>query len=288
MNAVEIKGLYKQNGDFKIENMNFDIPKGYITGLIGENGAGKSTLIYHFIGLLKADRGQIGILGSKDIEQDREQLLNRIGMVFAEDNFPHHMSPLKLEKLMRAYYARWDSKLYHEYLEKFRVHQNTKIAKLSTGEKVKLSLAIALSHHAELLILDEPTSNLDPTFRIELLDILQELMIDEEITILFSTHITSDLEHIADYIAMIDDGVLLFNMEKETLLDTYRKIKGPNDILDDEIDALLIGKKTSSLGFEAMSKDPETLTELFGSKVITEKLTIDELMYFIKSNKGGV
>lgn len=288
MNAIEINGLYKQNGPFKMEDLNLNVSKGYITGLIGENGAGKSTLIYHMIGLMKADRGGIEILGSEDMEKDRSELLNRIGMVFAEDNFPKHMSPVGLEKLLSVYYDRWDSDIYHNYLERFKIHKNTKIRRLSTGEKVKLSLAVALSHHAELLILDEPTSNLDPTFRIEFLDVLQELMIDEEITILFSTHITSDLERIADYIVMIDDGEILFNMEKEALLDTYKKVKGPKDILDDEINELLIGRQTSSLGFEAMSNSPETLTELFGSKVIVEKLTVDEMMYFIKNNKRGV
>lgn len=288
MNAVEITGLYKQNGTFEMEDLSLEIPKGYITGLIGENGAGKSTLINQMIGLMKADRGDIKILESEDIEKDRSDLMNRIGMVFAEDNFPEHLSPAKLEKILSIFYERWDSSIYHGYLKAFNVNEKRKIKKLSTGEKVKLSLAIALSHHAELLILDEPTSNLDPTFRMELLDILQELMIDEEITILFSTHITSDLERIADYIALIDDGVILFNMEKEALRGTYKKVKGPNDILDDETNELLIGKKTSSLGFEAMSKSPETLTELFGSKVIVEKLTVDEVMYFIKNNKRGV
>lgn len=287
MNAIEINGLYKQKGGFKIENLNLEIPKGYITGLIGQNGAGKSTLINHMIGLLKADRGAIKMLGSEDIEKDREILLNRIGFVFAEDKFPEHLSPVKMEKLLSVYYDRWDSVTYHKYLKNFNVHGNTKIKKLSTGEKVKLSLAIALSHHAELLILDEPTSNLDPTFRMEFLDILQELMIDEEITILFSTHITSDLERIADYIVMIDDGEILFNLEKEALLDTYKKVKGPSDIVDNEINELLIGKRTSSLGFEAMSNSSETLTELFGNKVLVEKLTVDEVMYFIKNNKRG-
>lgn len=288
MNAIEINGLYKRNGAFKMENLTLDIPKGYITGLIGQNGAGKSTLINHMIGLMKADRGEIKILGSENIEKDRSDLLNRIGMVFAEDNFPKHLSPIKLEKILTIYYHRWDKMIYQDYLEKFNVHKNTKISKLSTGEKVKLSLAIALSHHAELLILDEPTSNLDPTFRMELLDILQNLMIDEEITIVFSTHITSDLERIADYIVMIDDGDILFNLEKEALLENYKKVKGPSDILDDEIDELLIGRQTSSLGFEAMSNSPGTLTELFGSRVLIEKLSVDEVMYFIKKNKREV
>ncbi|KKK32954.1 hypothetical protein WN59_12995 [Salinicoccus sediminis] len=288
MNAIDVKGLHKQIGNFEIKDLDIEIPKGYITGMVGDNGAGKSTLINHFTGLLKADRGDVKILGSDDIERDRENLLNRIGMVFAEDNFPEHLSPAKLEKLLTVYFEAWDSAVYHKYLDDFKVPENTRIKKLSTGEKVKLSLAVALSHNAELLILDEPTSNLAPTFRMELLDILQELMINEEITILFSTHITSDLERIADYIMMIDDGEILFNMEKEALLDTYKKVKGPKGMLDDETNELLIGKRDNSLGFEAMSNSWDTLQELFGDKVIVEKLSVDEVMYFIKNNRRDV
>jgi len=288
MNAIDVKGLHKQIGNFEIRDLNLEIPKGYITGLVGDNGAGKSTLINHLIGLLKADQGDIKILGSDEIERDREDLLNRIGLVFAEDNFPEHLSPTTLEKLLAVYFEAWDSDVYHKYLNDFNVPENTKIKRLSTGEKVKLSLAVALSHHAELLILDEPTSNLAPTFRMELLDILQELMIDEEITILFSTHITSDLERIADYVVMIDDGEILFNMEKEALLSNYKKVKGPKDILDDETSELLMGIRENSLGFEAMSNSPDTLKELFGSKVIVEELSVDEVMYFIKNNRRDV
>lgn len=288
MNAIEVKELHKQIGNFVIKDLDIEIPKGYITGMVGDNGAGKSTLINHFTGLLKADRGDVKILGSDDIERDRENLLNRIGMVFAEDNFPEHLSPAKLENLLTVYFEAWDSAVYHKYLDDFKVPENIRIKKLSTGEKVKLSLAVALSHNAELLILDEPTSNLAPTFRMELLDILQELMIDEEITILFSTHITSDLERIADYVVMIDGGEILFNMEKEALLDTYKKVKGPKGMLDDETNELLIGKRENSLGFEAMSNSWDTLQELFGGKVIVEKLSVDEVMYFIKNNRRDV
>ncbi|WP_017549457.1 ABC transporter ATP-binding protein [Salinicoccus carnicancri] len=288
MNAIDVKGLHKEIGNFEIRDLSLDIPRGYITGLVGDNGAGKSTLINHLIGLLKADRGDVTILGSDDIERDREDLLNRIGLVFAEDNFPEHLSPAKLEKLLTVYFEAWDSTVYHKYLDDFNVPENTRIKRLSTGEKVKLSLAVALSHNAELLILDEPTSNLAPTFRMELLDILQELMIDGEITILFSTHITSDLERIADYIVMIDNGEILFNMEKEALLTAYKKVKGPKDILDDETGELLMGIRENSLGFEAMSNAPDTLRELFGDKVIIERLSVDEVMYFTKNNRRGV
>lgn len=284
-NAIELKQLKKRLGAFQLNDINLEIPKGYITGFIGENGSGKTTLIQHLVGLKKQDAGTIQILGSDDIEQDRVDLLNRIGIAFAEDNFPRKETVQSLEKTLNIFYKNWDSALFYKYLARFNVDTERKIENLSTGQKVKLSLAIALSHHAELLILDEPTSNLDPTFRIEFLELLQEMMIDEEMTILFSTHITSDLEHIADYIAMIDDGEILFNMERETLTDTYKKVKGPVDILDEDIKELLIGIKTSSVGFEAMTKESTALKELFGSKIIEETITIDEVMYYISKFK---
>lgn len=285
MNAIEVTNLSKRLGSFKMKDLNLEIPKGYITGFIGENGSGKTTLINQLIGLKKPDSGEIKMLGSDDIEVDRAVLLNKIGIAFAEDNFPRRETAISFEKTLKMFFEHWDSALFHEYLSKFKIDTHSKIEKLSTGQKVKLSIAIALSHHAELLILDEPTSNLDPTFRMEFLELLQELMIDEERTILFSTHITTDLESAADYIVMIDDGDILFNMEKDQLLEEYKKVKGPNEILDDEIRELLIGIKTSSLGFQAMTKDEKTLKELFGDRVIAEPITIDEVMYYIKKHK---
>ncbi|MFC3418098.1 ABC transporter ATP-binding protein [Salinicoccus hispanicus] len=286
MNAITVTGLDKNMGGFKLESIDMNIRKGYITGLIGENGAGKSTVINHMLGLKKQDAGRINIL-DKDLEAERTALLNSIGLVFAEDRLPQNVTPVRLSKLLRTFYDQWDKETFFSYLKTFNVNMDRRIKYLSTGEKVKLSIAIALSHKAELLILDEPTSNLDPTFRMELLEILQELMIDEEITILFSTHITSDLDKIADYIIMIDDGKIIFEMEKETLFETYRKVKGSKALLDDETKSLLIGATSNALGFEGMSKEYEAFKELYGNKVIIESLTIDEIMYYIKKEKRG-
>lgn len=286
MNAITVTGLNKDMGGFKLEGIDMNIRKGYITGLIGENGAGKSTVINHMLALKKQDAGQINIL-DKDLETERTTLLNSIGLVFAEDRLPQNVTPARLSRLLRTFYDEWSDDTFQSYLKIFNVHTDRKVKHLSTGEKVKLSIAIALSHKAKLLILDEPTSNLDPTFRMELLEILQELMIDEEITILFSTHITSDLEKIADYIIMIDEGKVLFEMEKETLFETYRKVKGSLDMLDDETESMLIGTTRNVLGFEGMSKEYEALQELYGNKVVIEPVTIDEIMYYIKKEKRG-
>ncbi|MHC0552418.1 ABC transporter ATP-binding protein [Salinicoccus sp. CNSTN-B1] len=269
-----------------MKDITLNIRKGYITGMIGENGAGKSTLIQHILSLKKQDEGQISILG-QDLETEREALLNRIGVVMSENYLPQNISPKKLNKLLAVYYKNWRPDKFFSFLKRFNIDEASKIKYFSTGEKAKLSIAVALSHEAELLILDEPTSNLDPTFRRELLDILQTLMMEENTTILFSTHITTDLEKIADYIVMIDEGEIVFDMEREVLFDSYKKVKGDLQIIEDA-DELLIGTTTNALGFEAMTREHQALEELYGNKVLIENLTIEEIMYFLKNTKRGV
>ena len=285
MTAIQLKNISKVQGDFKLNNINLNIEKGFITGLIGENGAGKSSLINLILGLKKADSGVISIFSEQDIETHRDEILNRIGFVFAEDRFPENKTLKGLAKILNQFYTHFDEEAFNHYIDKFKIRQNQTIRNFSTGEKMKLSLSIAMSHHAELLVLDEPTSNLDPNFRIEFLEILQELMMDDNMTILFSTHITTDLESIADYIILIDEGEIVFHEEKDLLLEKYKKIKGPSDILDDETRPLLTGIKNSSVGFEAISAEHQALMELYGSQILVEHLRIDELMYYLKKER---
>lgn len=280
-----MKNVNKIQGNFKLKDINLDIEKGFITGLIGENGAGKSSLINLILGLKKPDSGEISIFSEQDIETHRDQILNRIGFVFAEDRFPENITLKKLAKILKTFYTDFNESQFNNYIIKFKISRDQRLRNFSTGEKMKLSLAIALSHNAELLVLDEPTSNLDPNFRIEFLEILQKLMIDEEMTILFSTHITSDLESIADYIILIDEGEIIFHEEKDLLLNKYKKIKGPVEILDEESKSLLIGTKETAVGFEAISSEHQALTELYGSKIMIETLRIDELMYYLKKGR---
>ena len=285
MTAIQLKDVNKIQGDFKLKNINLDIEKGFITGLIGENGAGKTSLINLILGLRKFDSGEISILGTSDIETDREDILNRIGFVFSEDRFPEKMTIPEIKKILENFYTDFNESLFDKYIRRFKIRQKQRLRNFSTGERLKLSLAIAMSHNAELLVLDEPTSNLDPNFRIEFLEILQELMMDESMTVLFSTHITSDLESIADYIILIDEGDIIFHEEKDLLLERYKKVKGPLDILDDETRSLLTGIRKTSVGFEAISGEHQALTELYGSKMMVEQLKIDELMYHLKKER---
>jgi len=282
--VIEISNLKFKQNKFVLDIPSLHIPKGYITGLIGENGAGKTTLIYQLLNLTTPDSGEIRIFDQTYYE-DRAGILSEIGIVFSENHFPEWMNAKKLESIMKMYFEQWDSNAYYSYLDRFEVPVKTKIKHLSQGMKVKLSLATALSHHAKLLILDEPTSNLDPTFRVELLKIFQDLMLDEERTILFSTHITSDLESIADYIAYIEKGKLLMMDEKDVILEEYKIVRGPAYLLDDEIKWLLIGTEYFEDSFTALTKEAQAMEELFGSEVSIRKVNIDELMYFKKRER---
>ncbi|MFC6291615.1 ABC transporter ATP-binding protein [Macrococcus epidermidis] len=282
--VIEISNLKFKQNKFVLDIPSLHIPMGYITGLIGENGAGKTTLIYQLLNLTTPDSGEIKIFDQTYYE-DRAGILSEIGIVFSENHFPEWMNAKKLETIMKMYFEHWDSSAYYNYLDRFEVPVKTKIKHLSQGMKVKLSLATALSHQAKLLILDEPTSNLDPTFRVELLKIFQDLMLDEEMTILFSTHITSDLESIADYIAYIEKGKLLMMDEKDVILDDYKIVRGPAYILDDEINGLLIGTEYFEDSFTALTKEAQAMEELFGNEVSIRKVNIDELMYFKKRER---
>lgn len=285
MTAIQLKNVNKIQGEFKLNNIDLDIEKGFITGLIGENGAGKSSLINLILGLKKPDSGDISIFGISDIEKHREEILDRIGFVFSEDGLPDNITVPQIKRFLEKFYTDFNEAQFDQYTKKFKINSDMKLRNFSTGERMKLSIAIAMSHNAELLVLDEPTSSLDPNFRIEFLEILQELMIDEEVTIFFSTHITSDLESIADYIILIDEGEIVFHEEKDLLLEKYKKVIGPVELLDEETKSLLIGTKKTSVGFEAISTEHQALTELYGSKIMVEPLRIDELMYYLKKER---
>ncbi|WP_138755380.1 ABC transporter ATP-binding protein [Paenibacillus sinopodophylli] len=250
MLALDIKHLNKKYEHFELNNVSFQLEQGYIMGFIGANGAGKTTTIKAILDLIRADSGEIRILG-KNMSENEIELKQVIGSAFGDMNFYTRNKIKTLTNVIKRFYANWDDETYYKYLRKFNLIEDKKIAELSTGMKVKYSLAIALSHGAKLLILDEPTSGLDPIARDNLLDIFRELVQDGEISILFSTHITSDLEKCADYITYIHNGQIINSGEKEQFIDTYRLLNGKKDQLD-IVKNQLISYKTSSFGFTGL------------------------------------
>lgn len=222
--VLTVKGLTKNYQDFTLDHVSFEIPQGSIVGLIGENGAGKSTIIKAVLGLIKKDDGEITLFGRQDGALNKE-IKEQIGVVFDGSNFSGDLSPRKLNKVFKDIYRSWDEDLYISLLEKMAVPVNQKIKTFSKGMKMKLSLVAAFAHHPRLLILDEATSGLDPVMRDDILDMFLEFVQDEENSILVSSHITSDLEKVADYIIFVQNGSVIFSKPKDELLENYGIIK---------------------------------------------------------------
>lgn len=223
-NILEIKNLNKTYNRFKLKNINLELPKGMIMGLIGENGAGKSTTIKSILNIIKIDSGEIKIF-DKDSRIHEKEVKEDIGVVLDDSFLSEYLAPVDIDKIMEKIYKNWDKELYFKYLKDFKLPENKISKEFSSGMKMKLKIAVALSHHPKLLILDEPTSGLDPVARNEVLDIFQDFIQDEEKSVLISTHITSDLEHIADYITFINEGEILFTKTRDELLENYGVVK---------------------------------------------------------------
>lgn len=225
-NAISVKNLTKQYDGFKLDNVSFQIPMGTIVGFVGENGAGKSTTIRAVLGLIPIEEGEIEILGHKiDRSKQEGAWREQIGVVFDECNLPVSLKIKDIRHIMKNIYKTWDDDKFTGYLMRFEIPLNKKIKDLSKGMKMKLSIAVALSHDSRLLILDEATSGLDPVIRSEILDIFREFIEDEQHTVFLSSHITSDIEKIADYVMLIHKGKLLFTENKDELLYNYGVVK---------------------------------------------------------------
>ncbi|MBS5969726.1 MAG: ABC transporter ATP-binding protein [Clostridium perfringens] len=278
-NVLEIKNISKEYKGFSLKDVSFNIPKGFVMGLIGPNGAGKTTTIKAIMNLINLDSGEIYIFG-EDIKKNEISIKDRIGFVYDDCCAFEDFTIRENKKIISKFYSKWDEEKFKYYLEKFELNENKKLKQLSKGQKMRFSLALALSHKAELLILDEPTSGLDPVFRSELLDILFEIIGEEEVSILYSTHITTDLEKLADYITFINNGKIEFSKEKDILLGEYFIVKGALDILNKELEKELIGLRKTRYNFEGLTNNMRKLKELFGDKIIFEKATLDDIVVY--------
>lgn len=278
MLALDIRNLNKKYQNFELKDVSFQLEKGYIMGFIGANGAGKTTTIKSILNMIHLDSGEVRIL-NKNIAEYEIELKQEIGYAFSGIDFYTRSKMRTLTNVIKKFYTNWDDETYYNYLRRFKLDENKKICELSTGMKVKYSLALALSHGAKLLILDEPTSGLDPAARDDLLDIFQELVIDGEISIIFSTHITSDLEKCADFITFIENGQIINSSEKDEFIASYRLLNGNVNQLN-QVKEKLISYKINSFGFTGLihSKDLDPSSNI---KVTTPSL--EEIMiYFSK------
>lgn len=276
--AIEVRGLSKDYGSFKLDNISLTVPGGSILGLIGENGAGKSTTIKCILGLIARDGGEITLLGRDNLKESRAAR-EEIGVVLDEGNFHDALKAREVGKILSKVYKTWDSALFTRYLQKFSLPEGKLVKEFSRGMKMKLSIAAALAHRPRLLILDEATSGLDPVVRSELLDEFLDFIQDEDHAVLLSSHITSDLEKIADYITYLHAGKVALSGVKDELLEAHGRLVCGRSELERVDKALLGGIRTSQFGCEALVKDRREFARRYPGLTL-DPVTLDEIMVF--------
>ena len=275
-NILEVSGLNKSFKDFSLNDISFTLPEDCITGFIGINGAGKTTTIRTILGLIQKSSGTIKAFG-KDMEKHQQELKNRIGIVFDEGYFYDDLTMDEMKSIIAPAYTEWSDKSYREYMDSFSLNPRQKISTLSRGMRMKFTLTLALSHKAELLIMDEPTSGLDPLVRSRLLEIITDYMKHGGKGVFFSTHITSDLDKVADMLILIHDGRILFQKEKDDLLDNYRLVKGDAKTINADNKKLFLSIRTTDYGFAGVTNK---LSEVKKSipDVLVERPTLEDIM----------
>jgi ABC-2 type transport system ATP-binding protein len=284
-NILEVKGLNKDLFTFKIEDVSFELKYGYIMGFIGPNGSGKTTTIKLIMNLLKKDSGNIKIFGKDHVKFEKE-IKDRIGFVYDGSYFYENLSMRNMKEVIAPFYSKWDEELFKGYMRDFALDPGRKIKKLSKGEKMKYSIALAFSHNADLIIMDEPTAGLDPIMRRELLDILYEIIQDNKKAVFFSTHITTDLEKIADYITFINKGKIEFSKSIEEVGDSFYIVKGDTKALDSIDRSNFIGTRITNLGFESLARKVDGIRDIYGERVVIEKPSLEDIMYYhVKGDK---
>ena len=279
---LSVKNLNKSYKNFSLTDVSFSLSEGCITGFIGINGAGKTTTLRTILNLAKKDSGNIQFFGL-DMDKNEQQIKNRIGVVLDDGCFYEELSMAEMKSILASAYTDWSEQDFKHYMDMFSLDPKRKINTLSKGMKMKYALTLALSHNAELLIMDEPTSGLDPLSRSQLLNVLNDYMENGGKGVLFSTHITSDLDKIADMLIMIHNGRIVFQEEKDFLLDNYRIIKGDKKLLTENIRQLFLNITETAFGFTGVTRHA-TRVQSYLPDVITERPTIEDIML---ANLGG-
>lgn len=277
-NILEIEGLNKAYEGFSLENVSFSLPKGYIMGFVGQNGAGKTTTIRAILNMAKIDSGKISVFGMDSVT-DTIAIKERLGVVFDSLYLANHLNVKQIQNQLRPFYKDWSSDEFLRRIKEYGLPDNKKIGDFSKGMKMKLMIAVALSHNAELIILDEPTSGLDPVARDELLDILAEYIENENRGVLFSTHITADVERIADYVTILHNGRVWYTGTKDGLSENYAIIKGAKEDISSAIREKCIGFHAYRNGFDALIETVHL--DKIPRSLHTEKASIDEILVYI-------
>lgn len=281
MEAIELRNLKKNYKTFSLDIDNLDIKTGYITGFIGPNGSGKTTTINSIMGMIKPDCGELKIFG-KDLA-DNEELKNYIGYVGDISGFLEENKLKYIKNSISRFYSNWDEKIYRNYMDKFKLDENKAFKDLSKGMQKQFQLVMAFAHHPKLLIMDEPTANLDPIVRNEILEIISSHMINEEVTVFYSSHITTDIEKCADYVVFIYDGKIFLEGEKDEILENHVLVKFKKDLYDEYIKRQFISLKENEFGYEGLMDNSSKAHELFGNEAVYEKCSLDDiLVYYVE------
>ena len=282
MNAIEIRNLTKNLDNFTLNIDKLDIKKGFITGFIGPNGSGKTTTIKLIMNMLNKDSGTIKIFDN-EYKLDDTSVKEMIGYV---GDIPGYMKEVKFKEIKKSiapFYKNWDENLYNHYLTKFDINENKVYKESSKGQQKKFELIITLAHHPKLIIMDEPTANLDPIVRNEFMEVLQEHIAKDGVTVFYSTHITSDLDRVGDYLVFIYKGKIILNSDKETILEKHRIIRGRKELLDEDTKKYLISYNENSFGFAGLTSNYKEAFEVFGEEVVYDKANLEDiLMYYTR------
>lgn len=284
MNVIEINNLKKSMGDFKLNIGKLEIKEGFVTGIIGTNGAGKTTLMKLIMNILNQEDGSIKIFG-EDFNKDKKHIKELIGYLGHDTLYPEDFTLEDIKSTIGIFYKNWDEKLFNYYTEEFDLNLNDKYKDLSKGLKVKFDLLMTLSYHPKLIILDEPTANLDPIFRSEFLQVLQLQMEKDLSTVLYCTHITSDLDKIGDYFVVMDKGKIIFNEDSENIRNNYTIVKGAKELLNEETKKVFQQIVENKFGFRGISNNKKDAQDIFGKEVLYEIPKIEDILIFSKGNK---
>jgi len=276
--ALKLENVTKEYKDFKLDNISVNVPRGVIMGFIGENGAGKSTTIKLILDLLRHDAGIITVLGTDVCEL--KSIKEKIGVVMDESCFPENLNVEEINKIMKRIYSTWNEERFFEYMKKFSIVERKPVKEYSRGMKMKLSIAVALSHDSEILIMDEATSGLDPIVREEILDIFLDFIQDEMHSIFISSHIISDLEKICDYITFIHKGRIIFSESKDVLIDNYGILKCSEEELKEVSPEAIKGIRKNKFGIEAL-----ILKDEISVRHVVDRANIEDIMlFYVKEN----
>ena len=285
MNAIEINNLRKDFDNFSLKIEDLKIPQGFVTGFIGPNGSGKTTTIKLILNMLRRDSGSVKLF-NQEYEGNDLSLKEQIGYVGEFNGYLQESKLSRIKKSLCLFYKNWDEKLYKRYMKEFELNENKIYKELSKGQQKKFEIVMTLSHRPKIIIMDEPTANLDPLVRNEVLEMLQERIEKDNATVFFSTHITSDLDKIGDYLVFIYKGKIFLADDKDSILQDHIIVKGNNELLEKETKDIFISVNKNSFGFEGLVKNREKAYELFGEEAVYDKPNLEDILtYYTRGNK---